>query len=287
MFGYIVPAFSALSEEQKASYRGYYCGLCGALAETTGKPGRLTLSNDLTFVYLLLDSLYEPAYDEKRVHCPVHPVKKQTVITSAVSGYCADMNLLLTWYKLADQYEDDGNRFARLTGRKMDGLIGEITRRHPERSLAIGKAVHEINALEKQITASQQRPDDLDRLCNLTGEILAQLCLYKENDPWGDLLRGLGSSLGRFIYLMDAYDDLKKDISRKRFNPLIPYMSRPDLDAFTHDTLNIFASEAAGCLETLPLEKNLDILRNIVYSGIWQRWAAVHSAAGKEKTHDE
>ncbi|MCQ2457363.1 MAG: DUF5685 family protein [Clostridia bacterium] len=287
MFGYIVPAFSALSDEQKASYRGYYCGLCDALSVITGRPGRLTLSNDLTFIYLLLDSLYEPETDEKLLRCPVHPVKKQRVITSAVSGYCADMNLLLTRYKLADQYEDDGSRIARAIGRKMDDLITEITTRHPAQSAAIGNAVHEINALEKQITASRQKPDDLDRLCNLTGEILAQLCLYKEDDPWTGLLRGLGSSLGRFIYLMDAYDDLKKDISRKRFNPLIPYMSRPDFDTFTHDTLNMFASEAAECLETLPLVKNLDILRNIVYSGIWQRWAALHSAAGKEKMHDE
>lgn len=42
-----------------------------------------------------------------------------------------------------------------------------------------------------------------------------------KDDEWSDELRVLGNNLGRFIYLLDAYDDLEK--MRKR--TIIMYLS--------------------------------------------------------------
>ena len=62
MFGYIVPVLTALSEEQKQRYHAYYCGVCHALRNRHGQISRLSLSNDMTFLALLLSSLYEETF---------------------------------------------------------------------------------------------------------------------------------------------------------------------------------------------------------------------------------
>ena len=59
MFGYVIPNQAALSPEAQARYRTAYCGLCRRIGALHGLRGRLTLSYDLTFLNLLLSSLYE------------------------------------------------------------------------------------------------------------------------------------------------------------------------------------------------------------------------------------
>ena len=94
MFGYITVNSAALSDEEKARYRTYYCGLCRALHKSYGTLSRLTLSNDMTFLGLTLSSLYEPNELRNAGICPVHPVRKQAYLKSAALDYAADMNIL-------------------------------------------------------------------------------------------------------------------------------------------------------------------------------------------------
>ena len=74
MFGYIAPRLDQLEESQRERYQAYYCGLCRVLGERSGHSGRLTLSHDMTFLALLLSSLYEPEESLRDLRCPVHPV---------------------------------------------------------------------------------------------------------------------------------------------------------------------------------------------------------------------
>ena len=50
------------------------------------------------------------------------------------------------------------------------------------------------------------------------------------DDFWSENLNQIGDGLGRFIYLMDAYDDLPTDLRRNRFNPLKPYREDADFE---------------------------------------------------------
>ena len=59
MFGYITANMTTLDKEQQTRYRAYYCGLCRVLREQYGQVGRMTLSNDMTFLAIVLSSLYE------------------------------------------------------------------------------------------------------------------------------------------------------------------------------------------------------------------------------------
>ena len=82
MFGYIAPVLSVLSEEQKQRYRSFYCGVCHALRERHGQSGRLSLSNDMTFLAMLLSSLYEPETGNTVSRCGIHPVKSHAFLSS-------------------------------------------------------------------------------------------------------------------------------------------------------------------------------------------------------------
>ena len=58
--------------------------------------------------------------------------------------------------------------------------------------------------------------ENIDLVAGLTGEMLGEVFAWKE-DEWYQELRTLGYYMGKFIYLMDAYEDLDKDIKKGNF----------------------------------------------------------------------
>ena len=96
-------------------------------------------------------------------------------------------------------------------------------------------------------------------------------------------LRRLGEGLGRFIYWMDAWDDLEEDRRKEHVNPLLLMEPGEDMDSFVRESLEMLIGEATGFFEMLPLEKDLDLMRNVLYSGVWQRYEIRQQRAGKER----
>ena len=88
MFGYVVADRSNLTQVQVARYRECYCGLCRAIGQRHGQHSRLSLTYDMTFLVLLLDSLYEPHVDAGASRCLVHPMHKQLHRVSTSYGIC-------------------------------------------------------------------------------------------------------------------------------------------------------------------------------------------------------
>jgi len=266
MFGYISPVISAMTEDQKARYRAAYCGVCHSLKKRLGAKGRIILSNDMTYLALLLSSLYEPDARQRDARCGVHPLRKQAFLTSGAVDYAADMNLLLSWYKCRDAVMDEKKPGAKAAMRALGKALKEVERAYPVQSRAVGEALEELWALEKE-----ENPNP-DRLCNLSGQMLGAVFVPKPEDCWAGELYALGEGLGRFVYWMDAYEDYDEDIKKGRFNPLKIYHGREDYEQLCRDALEMFISEATEHFETLPLEQDLDILRNVMYSGAWQRY---------------
>ncbi len=281
MFGYITPRLDKLDEAQRKRYRACYCGLCRALREQSGHSGRLTLSNDMTFLAMLLSSLYEPAEEERGVRCPVHPARRQAVCISPMTRYAADMNLLLMYYKCRDKVLDDRSLTGAMGEKALAKALSRIEREHPRQCRGVREALEALWAEEK---AAHPSPDTL---CNLSGDMLAAVFVPDEGDLWAPQLRAVGEGLGRFVYWMDAREDLKADLKRRRFNPLKAYLDRDDLEDFCRETLELLIAEATEHFEVLPLEKDLDILRNVLYSGVWQRYNLLLQRNSKEKTNGQ
>ena len=107
MFGYLVAAAGVLEDQERQRYHSLYCGLCRSLERCFGHPARLTLNYDMTFLVLLLGSLYEPEEEAAQRRCPRHPVEAQRYVCSEISDYAANMNLALAYLKCLDDWRDD------------------------------------------------------------------------------------------------------------------------------------------------------------------------------------
>ena len=270
MFGYVTIDQKGLEDACTEEYRAWYCGLCRSLREKSGQTGRLFLSNDMTFLALLLSSVYEPDVRRGRANCPLHPAKKRPWVRSDATEYAADMNLLLTYYHLLDNARDDNSFRDRQMAKGMEKSIRHIRETYPRQCAAVEGALEEIRQLEEQDSR------DIDALCDLSGRMLGEVFAWRD-DFFAPPLRAVGHGLGRFIYLMDAWEDLEEDVRRGRFNPLKEMASQRDYEALIMDMLTMILGETRPALEVLPLEENLDIIENVFYHGVWTRYALVQA----------
>lgn len=276
MFGYIVPNLSALDETQKARFRAAYCGLCHVLHQRHGLRGTATLSYDLTFLALLLNALYECEETAGEERCLAHPVKRHAYAFSEPFGYVADMNVALAYHKCMDNWMDDRSVSSRAEAALLRQSYLRIVRQYPEKCEAIEGWLREIHAIETE------RRGGIDAPVNSTGRMLAELFCYRDGDFWADSLRAMGDGLGRFIYMMDAYDDLPRDIRRRSFNPLIAYQNNADFEQMCKDALLMMVADCTQEFEQLPILRDADLLRNVLYSGIWSKYVQI-----QKKRHAE
>ena len=246
MFGYVTIAAGALPAERQARYRAHYCGLCQALGKRHGPLGQMTLSYDVTFLYLLLSSLYEPEETAGQARCVPHPLKPHAYVHNELADYCCDMNIAVAYHKCLDDWQDDRSPIGRAEAALLHKSYKRVEQQYPEKCRAIEECLKRLGELEKS------KPDALDEAANLSGEMLGVLYRFRE-DMWADTLERMGQALGRFVYLMDAYDDLEKDIRRGRFNALRIYREQDDYEAFVKESLTLLIAECTDAFETLPL----------------------------------
>lgn len=246
-------------------YRGYYCGLCRAIGGRCGSVCRMALSFEMTFLAMLLTSLYEPETADEKHRCLMHPFAKQRMLLNEAIDYAADLSAMTAYYDLRDGWEDE-RRVDRLAEsallERASKAAGERLPRQREAAERYVKALHEVEARNDQ---------NLDAAANLTGEMLGELYVMKD-DVYARDLRELGFYLGKFIYLCDCYEDVERDIKKKNYNPLILRHSSETFAADCEQMLSDMMARAALAFERLPLLTDAEIMRNILYSGIWLRF---------------
>lgn len=183
MFGYLVAASELLEEEQQQRYRECYCGLCRSLDRCFGSAARLTLNYDLTFLVLLLSSLYEPEEEHGESVCPRHPAKRQQWMTNEISDYAANMNVALAYLKCLDDWHDDRSLTAYAEARTLKRWYEEISERYPRQCDAMQRSIEKLGEIEK---SGRCEPD---AAADTFGELMEQLFIYKD-DRWSDTLAG-------------------------------------------------------------------------------------------------
>ena len=261
MFGYVIPNQQELKKENLIEYRGWYCGLCQKLKKEYGLAGQLSLNYDMTFLGMLLTSLYEPEISQSQYRCMLHPKTKRIIYSSEYLDYAADMNLLLVYYKCQDDWQDDRNIFKAGYGIALEKKAKKVSGKYPEKSACIRKCLEKITEIE------HRKSENVEEAANVFGELCACLFVYQK-DEWERYLYQLGFYLGKFIYLMDAWDDLEKDKKRKEYNPFL----QVDEAGKVYQILRMMMAETCKAFERLPILENTEILRNILYSGVWCRY---------------
>ena len=230
----------------------------------------MTLSYDMTFLIMVLSDLYDAKDTVAKTRCIAHPLGEHQTRINLYTEYAADMNLILSYYACLDDWNDE---------KKLHKLmLAQILRkRSQEAGINYGhKAAVIKDRLDKLHAAEKSDSSDIDLVAGYFGDIMAELFAIYE-DEWEEPLRHMGFYLGKFIYIMDAYDDLEKDQKSGSFNPLKKMADRPDFDDCCQQILTMMISRSCEAFELLPCVENLPILRNILYSGVWTRYNNVRA----------
>ncbi len=280
MFGYVTVNQNELKMKEYQRYRSFYCGLCRSLRVRFGLKGQMLLPNDMTFADILLNGLYEVPLQKKEERCVVHPLKKQEMVFNELTDYCADMGLLLAYYKMLDDVKDEGSIKARAYAKTIEKAVRKISAKYPRQRKAVEQYIKKLSRYESELS------HDLDQVAGVTGEALGEIFVWKDEDIWNDELRRMGFFLGKYIYLLDAYEDLEKDRKSGNYNPWHFYDGRDDFEALVENTLTMMMAECARAFETLPIVQDSEILRNIIYVGVWTKFREIQKKRNGE-TEDE
>lgn len=268
MFGYIMINQPELKIKDYQTYHAYYCGLCKILKEKYGRIGQVTLTYDMAFLVILLSGLYEPKSKREKHHCMVHPTKSHTMLYNDATRYAADMNILLSYHNLMDDWFDEKNMAKLAFANILKSSYKEITPVYKRQAKALHSYIRKLSYSESNLES------DIDKVAGFTGELLGQLFVWKE-DIWSEDLYKMGFYLGKFIYLMDAYEDLEKDQKLNQYNPWSAFCNQPHFEKRVKQILTMMMAECCKSFERLPILTNAPILRNILYSGVWNRYYMV------------
>lgn len=282
MFGYITVNKDTLSEENKKIYQSYYCGLCQTMKSQYGRRAQMALNYDMTFLIVLLTGLYEPdSVTRDGFVCSVHPTKKRTLRTNEITEYAAAMNILLAYYNLIDDWKDDKSLTKKTYAEMLKKDFEKAQKGYPIQAKAIEDYIARLAEYEKS------NDTNIDAVAGLTGEMLGILFAWKQ-DEWQKDLKEFGCYMGKFIYIMDAYEDIGDDVKKKSYNPLIQLMHCCNNDQEKFDKscrlmMTSMLSEAAKIFERLPILLHADIIRNVLYSGVWSKYEYIQM--NKRKKH--
>jgi len=273
MFGYIAPLKSEMKIREFEIYNAYYCAICHAVKRRYGELPRLMLSYDAVFIAMLAEELLfgkkEPVFNTFR--CFNNPLKKRNE-TAPSDGidYAADVMVFLGWLSLRDGREDKdagnpckqtaamaGEAIMRRAGRKAAGKLGE-------------KADVLRECFDEQLALESGKEESLDKAADSTGRMMAELLdfPYPKTEMQAKVLRELGYHLGRYIYIIDAIDDLEKDRRSGAYNPLLLKPKPPEA---LKTAVLLDLARVGELVNELELVNNKNIIDNIIYLGLRAR----------------
>ena len=269
MFGYVRINKMDLTFREYENYKGYYCGLCKYLKENHGEISRIGLNYDITFLIVILSAIYKPKTNIFEEVCLVSPFKRKKKLINDITEYAASMNILLTYYKLEDNLLDDKGVKDILAYNLYKSKLKMAHKKYPHKSKIIKEQMKLLNELEKN------KEYNIDKVSNTFGELMGEIFAYKK-DKYEDDLRRIGFNIGKYIYILDAYEDLNEDYKKERYNPFMEYINkREELKIRVDRLISISLGLLASSIDRLNLQVNRGIIENIVYSGVYLRYKSI------------
>lgn len=282
MFGYVRPVLDRLDQDQRDAYQSAYCGLCHALGDRHGFLARFTLQYDFTFLAILLTAGEKGDRPVCR-RCPARPWRaRRACLCGTQIAAAADQSIILTYHKLSDDV-DDHNMVAGLPYRLLRRLYRRAYRRAASAQAGFDRQVGEGLARLRQM--EEGRSPELDRVADTFARILsAASAAYPAGSPMARMMGELLYHLGRWIYLVDAWDDLDEDVKNGRYNPLdarFAGRAREERD-YLETTLTHSARLAAAAANLMELGGWTPVVENILYLGLPAVQGAVLDGRWKE-----
>ena len=280
MFGYVRIFKPQLRVCEYDTYRAVYCTLCRELGREYGIASRLLLNYDYTFITMLYMALHSqsPAYTNGR--CVCNPLKKCGVCAAPRDGFSltAALTVIMAYYKISDNIADSG-----LFGKAGWSAVRLLTlharnkarKRFPELDGLVA------DYITKQFAAEASENADVDSLAEPTAVMLSKAAaMLSDEEKDQRILADFGYYFGRWVYIIDALDDLASDVRSRNINPFVIKfeLAADDIKrgsgAFTaakdyaNEALNATAARAIIAYELLDLHEFKPILDNIIYLGL-------------------
>jgi|AGTN01.3.fsa_nt_gi hypothetical protein len=281
MFGYVTADKPNMLMKDYSTYRAYYCGLCKALGKEFSQATRFSVNYDIAFLTLIAHNYRKitPVFKEGR--CPAHPIGKKIPLVQAdeAQNTVAGINVILGYYKAEDDVKDGGfiGYFARAF---LKGKMKKASKRLPGLAKKIEENYNRLREYEK----------DKEKNVDLPAECFAQImkdvgeaAAGKTDKPLEDLCY----NLGRWIYFVDAYDDLKEDAAAGRYNPFLPegeLTEERESEIFEKASFNIrfSAAEIRKAYDAMDVSVSEGPLSNIIYCGIPARTEEIINNRGEK-----
>ena len=271
MFGYVRPSPQRLSEAQQEQFSAAYCGLCHTLGRRYGLAARMILNYDLAFLAILLDDSADCGSCHRR--CIAHPFKKRCCANESTAlDMAADYSVILTWWQLRDGVADHG------FWKGLKYRLGSwLLRRAYRKAQAARPAFDESTRLQLQELAVLERENcsSIDRVADTFARLLQGAAEEVDDPIRRRVLQQMFYHLGRWIYLTDAADDLKKDLRSGNYNPLslryslqegkLTEESRTELAA----TMDRSVEMMAAAFELVEFGRWTEIIQSVVYEGLY------------------
>ena len=271
MFGYIRPLKEELKVREYEDFKACYCALCHTLKAEYGPFSRNILNYDFTFLAMLFWHENEKP-DRKCARCIASPLMKKTFcVTSRALRVCAGYSVILAWWKLRDSVADEGffrSLRDRIASILLKGAYKKAARTYASFEKAVRIGMDALRLLESSESES------LDACADKFAAITSALASEADEREKQRALSVLLYHTGRFIYIIDACDDLEEDCKRGRFNAVARRfgvktgkLSDGEKESLK-TTLLHSCSLISAAFELLPPNPWSSILRNIIYLGM-------------------
>ncbi len=291
MFGYITPEKPELKIREYDLFRAVYCGICKSIGKSYGWIPKLTITYDAAFLALLLTGVSGSGFCTSNGRCLMHPLKKRCfAVNNEISGYVSEMNIIMAYHNLEDKWKDDSNLPALGLKLLLRHAYKKLRKKYPVKCRIFQAQIEALHKLENEKCPS------MDKAAEPTGRIFEELV-----DSGGsglacgsrEALRWLGYNVGKWIYLVDAYDDLIDDIVKKKFNPLATQfgfkggdpegfgLSIRDRVGFN---LTHTLSQITRAYDILDIKCNSGIIENIIYMGMLRKTENILSTGSCKKS---
>jgi hypothetical protein len=265
MFGYIAPLKCELKVRDLNLYNAYYCGLCRAIGKRYGHIKRIVLNYDCTFLALLLSGVTgASAFCEGRCGFKPFSPKKTLAADSKMLDFAADINILLAYFKSIDDWRDERRLKGLIIGAVLKGAARKALKNCFEAGAAVQKGIADLSEVERSRCDEPDKPALV--FADMMKEIMAASPVREE--PERTVLGHLGFNLGRWIYLIDAWDDREHDRKSGSYNPF--NFSGADPERASRN-LHYSLNEAMKVYDLLDVKDNKGVLDNIIYIGCSHR----------------
>ena len=268
MFGYVRAYKPELKISEYDTYKAVYCSLCRQLGKDYGVFAKFILSYDFVFLAMLKLGLENECCGYKKMRCPFNPMKKCMRLEkkSESLSFSSACLIIMFYYKLLDDFKDNG-----IKGKIRSGFLYPIFSHYHKKAVKRYPEIENVTAtlMKKQAEVENQTSVSVDAAAEPSAKLLEFVFSYDEDGSNKRILQNLGYTAGKWVYLIDALDDLDEDLKKKSYNPFLRKYN--DLDVARKNAkalINNCNVEMSKSFELLEFKRYKTILSNIIYFGL-------------------